>query len=39
MRGEIVVCKEVIGNQLERVVWKDTDALIFIHTEDLFFRT
>lgn len=34
---EVVVCKDFIWNQLQRVVWEDTETLILIHTEDKFF--
>jgi hypothetical protein len=36
MRGQIVVCKDVIGSPLVRMVWEDSDALVFVHTEDQF---
>jgi hypothetical protein len=36
MRGQLIVCKDFSGELLERVVWQDSAALIFIHTADQF---
>jgi hypothetical protein len=36
MLGQIVVCKDFMGKPLVRKVWEDSEALIFIHTEDQF---
>lgn len=36
MRGQIVVCKDFISDELIRLVWEDSEALIFVHTEDQF---
>jgi hypothetical protein len=36
MRGQVVVCKDVIGDALIRTVWEDKDGLVFIHTEDQY---
>jgi hypothetical protein len=33
---EIVVCKDLMGNQLERVIWEDTEAPILIYIEGQF---
>jgi hypothetical protein len=38
MRGQIVVCKDVIGTPLVRVVWDSSERLIFVHTQDQFDR-
>ena len=36
MRGQIVVCNDFIGDELIRVVWEDSEALVFVHTDDQF---
>ena len=36
MRGEIVVCKDFIGNELEMIVWDKDESFIFVHTKDQF---
>ena len=36
MRGQVVVCKDFNGAMIELVVWEDSAALIFIHSEDQF---
>lgn len=36
MRGDVVVCKDVIGNFLELLVWEDLGRIVFVHTQDQF---
>jgi hypothetical protein len=36
MRGQTVVCKDFIGEPLVRIAWEDSEALVFVHTEDQF---
>ena len=36
MRGEVVVCIDFMGDMLTRLVWEDSEALVFVHTEDQF---
>lgn len=36
MDMEIVVCKDFMGNELERIVWEATETLVFIHTREQF---
>jgi hypothetical protein len=36
VRGQIVVCKDFTGDLLERLVWEDSERLVFVHTESQF---
>jgi hypothetical protein len=36
IKGQVVVCKDVIGLPIVRVVWDSNDSLVFIHTREQF---
>lgn len=36
MRGQVVVCRNFMGDALVRLVWEDSMELVFIHSEDQY---
>jgi hypothetical protein len=36
MRGQLVVCRDFMGELLVRKVWEDSARLVFVHTDDQF---
>jgi hypothetical protein len=36
MRGDVVVCKDFMGELLELVIWEDLHQIVLVHTPDQF---
>lgn len=36
MRGDVIVCKDFMGNYLDLLLWEDLGQIVLVHTLDQF---